>query len=522
MSLLYEFGMTPTDIKSSIIDSFSKYFNNSDNLEKYAITDLVGTWISYLTSNRNYPDSIKFIDTFVTIFNDAKRVNESETIDAYINWFPDLGQSISRFWSLYNSQTDLLQMCIEDFLEEALRIIGKTIEGLSKPFFKLLLHLNRIARHKTIDIIDIQSKDLGIVIDELINTTSLKDLLILQPNNIRLNQWRNIAYHHNSKIIEGRIFCSIKRNGNIEEFEITRDDLLEALKRILGIFRLIRISETLFCLDNIQQIQQKTDSQRESQLNVREESKLLEFYSALSSQGFSVTDLEYDATFAKLDVRDMEEYSDFPQRAIHSSQFLYNLWVFSQSNLLVLNYYLFTGEKYFTSEIKSSNFLKHESSNSTFSKMMEEVKFSYLNLEYRQDLNPFTNLNLSTAIKNHPHKFYSQLGEQIPIKEFVRQFTLSVFCNYLALRSEGIEDIKINIGKDGSMIRTETPRSLILHVPARIENKKLVIELIRLVKITINLYDTKLLKREIVIESKRNNQYYYKKDLIKEQLRTKE
>lgn len=294
ISLFYEFGMTPEDIKSAIIDSFSSYFKNVSNLQQYSISDLVGTWLSYLTLCNDYPDLIKYIELILQIFNGAKQADQERAIATYLKWFPELTQSISRFWSLYNNQTNIVHLCIEDFLEEALRVIGQSIEGLSKPFLKLLLHLNRIKRKKAVDFADIHSKDLGIVIDELISTGNLADLLILNPNNVRLNQWRNIAYHHNSKAVGGKLFCAIMRNGLLEEFEISKPDLFGILKRILAIFKLIRISETIFFVDNNQQIQLQLSVINESEINIREESKLLDFYSSLTSQGFNVIDLKYD------------------------------------------------------------------------------------------------------------------------------------------------------------------------------------------------------------------------------------
>ncbi len=517
MSLFYEFGMTPDEIKSSIIDSFSSYFKNPDNLNEFAVSDLVGTWLSYLTIYRDHPDSLKLIKMILDIFNDAKLVNETQTIEAYLEWYPELNQSISRFWSLYNSQNNIIDLPIEDYLEVVLRTIGQSIEGLAKAFLKLLLHLNRIRRNKSFNVEEIRSKDLGVIVDELINTTNLTDLLILRPNNIRLNQWRNIAYHHNSKVINGKIFCSIKRNNLTEEFEISRTEIFNVLKTVLAVFKLIRVSETIFLIDNIQQIESKSVTIKESQLNVREESKLLDFYSSLSSQGFKVTDIKYDAEVAKMELYDMEDYGDLHKRAIHSSQFLYNLWLFTNSKQLTINYHLFTGAKFFTSEIDSSNFIKHSNSNVDFLKLMEGVKFSFISVEFPQNKDPFQDLKLSDEIKNHPQIFYSQLGQKITIEEFSKQFILSVFCNYLALKSEGFQDIKISIGNDGSVAWTEKPKSILLTVPAPIENKAFQIILIELLDTTISLYDQMELKRDIVLEAKNTNKYYQKKSLIKDQ-----
>ena len=56
LSHFYDFGLTPEDIKQSILDSFSPYFVNQENLEKYAISDLTSNWLAYLSIYKEYPD----------------------------------------------------------------------------------------------------------------------------------------------------------------------------------------------------------------------------------------------------------------------------------------------------------------------------------------------------------------------------------------------------------------------------------------------------------------------------------
>lgn len=151
---------------------------------------------------------------------------------------------------------------------------------------------------------------------------------------------------------------------------------------------------------------------------------------------------------------------------------------------------------------------------------MRDVKYSFASAEFLQNKDPLTNLKFSDEIKNYPQQFYSQRGDKITVEEFAKQFTLSVFCNYLALRSEGLENIQINIGGDGSLTMAEQPKSLVLHQPAVIKSKELQIELIRLLEQMISYYDKMLLKKEIVDEAKNNNRYYQKKAMIKDHLMT--
>jgi len=519
ISLFYEFGFSPDDIKSSIVETFSDYFQNQRNLQKYAISDLVDNWLAHLTVYRDDPNALKSIDLILKIFNEAKQVNQDESIKSYVFWYPDIYQSISRFWSLYNSQAKLDELCLEDFLAESLRAIGQTIEGILKPFLKLLLQLNRIRRHKAYNSTDIQSKDLGVVIDELISTTELADLLIITPGSIRLNQWRNIAYHHNSKVINNEIICWYKKDGSNLDFKISRSDLLLTLKNIVLSFKIVRISETIICFDNFDEIQKLITYNIDNQINIREEAKLLSFYTPLNSQGFEILDLQFDKSTAVLKLRDLQEYLDFSKRAIHSSQFVYNLWVYTDSNKLIVEYYTFNGNKFLISEIKSDNFINVKKKSTKLSELLKEIEFTFVSTEFSQNKDPFSNLTFSKEIKNYPQNFFSQKGKKISLREFSKQFTLAVFSNYLAFASEGIKNVKINTGSDGSIARSDDQkRNILLHVPARIENKNLQLKLIELLGQVIELYEKGELQWKLVEEAKINNKFFYKKDLIKKQL----
>lgn len=511
--LLYEFGITPNEVKQLIIEQFQGYFQNQKNLRSHTINDLATTWHSFLTIQRDYKDTLKDIETILEIYNSAKATNNLLTFEAYAKWFPDFSQSITRFWSTYYGQKKYDELCNEDYLPEILLLIGQSIEGFAKPFLQFTLYLNRLKKGKVVDIEEIRNKDLGVIIDELISTSNLKDSLII--NNIRLNQWRNIAYHHNTKIINGKMFYYLKRNGITDEFETTREELKSTAKLIFNLFKLIRISETIFLVDNFDDIQKHIENSDTSQVNLRKESELLNFNFSISSQGFSISNLEYDENYAILDLVDLEAYSDIKEKAIHSSQFLYNLWLLTKSKQLKVNYYLPDRTKFFTSEITSSDF-ERANTNVSFHELMKKVQFTYINTDFKQSVNPFKNLIISKEITNCSPQFYSQKGDKISLKEFSKQFIQSVFCNYLALKAEGFNDIKINIENDGALVITKDPMTLIFMVPAIISSKDFQNLLIELLNKTILLYENKLLTLKIVNETKNSNDYYQKIAIIKD------
>lgn len=512
---LYEFGITPESMKDLIIEQFYDYFENKEQLNKKTIENLTTIWFSYLSIQKEFKSSLIYISHILEIYNSAKNNNCKDTYNAYAQWFPEFSQSTTRFWSIYFGQKKFDELSNEDYLSEIIQLIGQSIEGVAKPFLQFTLCLNRIKRNKNINITEIKNKDLGVIIDELISTSELSNILVI--NNLRLNQWRNIAYHHNTKIVNSKMYYYIKRNNTIEDFEISRSELKCIVKKIQNIFKIIRIAETIFFVDNQEGIQKEINDSDTTQVNLRKEAELLNFYNTINSQGFNVTDLEYDQNVATLKLVDLERYSDIIKKAIHSSQFLYNLWILTSSKKLKVDYYLFKGDKFFSSEISSKDFEKSSLENIPFYELMKGVKFTYLNKAIKQNINPFENLKLSDEINETIQQFYSQKGKKITIIEFIRQFTLSVFCNYLALEAEGFTYIKINIGSDGSMTIAKTPFSIVLFVSAKIKNKALQKLITEILNNTIKCYESNLLELSIVNEAKENNNYYDKITHIKDQ-----
>jgi hypothetical protein len=97
LKYFYEFGATPDEIKSEIITTFSRYFQNEDKIKELSINYLIDPWLSYLTIYRDFPDTLHFIEKIIKILNDAKIKNQQEVIKNYATHIPDFSQGISRY-----------------------------------------------------------------------------------------------------------------------------------------------------------------------------------------------------------------------------------------------------------------------------------------------------------------------------------------------------------------------------------------------------------------------------------------
>lgn len=195
------------------------------------------------------------------------------------------------------------------------------------------------------------------------------------------------------------------------------------------------------------------------------------------------------------------------------------MWAFTESNQLVIDYHLFNGDFFLTSEIDDRSFIE-SNEKTTLVDLLQNVKFIPHVIDY-QNLVPIDIIDLPSELKDKESSYLSQCGEKISLKEFANQFSLSVFCNFLVFLSEGFEEdeIKINVGRDGSLIIGEKDNIPILfHVPAIIESDILQKFIIKLIYLSIELYNNGKLKYEIVETAKKDNHFYFKKSQIRDKL----
>ncbi len=523
LELLYEHGAKPEEVKAQIIETFRPFISNYSRLESHAINKLVDTWVSFILLSK-YKSLFKYLPNILNIFNEAKTANTDLTFEAVIDWLPELNQATSKLWSMINLERDLKSLPLEDFTAEVLKLIGQILESLAKPYFQLLLQLTRIKRRKDADIEKIRKMDLGKVIDELISTTSLNKVLVAQYNSIRLNQWRNIAYHHTYRVEDKQIICWYNKSGSFEEFTISRRRLFSVAIFAHNVYKIVRIAETLFIVENIEEIRSKYAEKSRREVSLRDEAELFGITSKLNSQGFKVVELKIKRHRALLVVEDMMQNCDSDSRAIHSTQFLYSLYHLSKAAKLVIEYRLFGGEPYLRTEVANDICTKIESKELEYSEMASHLVFSFIHKKATNNINPFSDINISESEQNNKSTFYSQEGDIISTLDFIKLFTLNVFNDYMVARSEGFEvkEIKVVVGKDGGFIITDGKKGKFLFsIPASIKDSYLQEEICSKLNQLINYYENKVLDKQLIEETQIKNKFFLKKIMLKDKLKAK-
>lgn len=374
--LLYENGASPDDLKKLIIKTYQPYFENHDRLSEYSIDWLVSGWVNFskLKSNEWY---LANFEKCLALFNSAKIADENECIEAIAVWVPEINQAVTKFWSFKNLSRDLEELDLLEFSEESFGLIGQFLEGIIKSYLRLTVHLGRIVRGKSTLKADIIKLDLGGLVDELISTTNFPDLLQPPPWNIRLNQWRNIAYHHNSAVDGDIVSCWYGKEPNINYVSLSREDTLSVLKCVINIYNIFKNVEIIFIFDNLIEYQEACHKLGVTDIPIRSEVSHLELFSGISSQGFKVLEFSSNSDMSKLTLNDLIE-GDVKRRAIHSSQFLYHLWLHTKSKNVAIEYRKISGAPYLISSTTNSVCEKICDGDEEISYLADKVKFDLL------------------------------------------------------------------------------------------------------------------------------------------------
>lgn len=334
--LLYkamQYGVKPEEIKNVIIENFNPYFENKEILKKFSIDFLVPEFINFLKI-KNEKWLFIIFEKYYEILRKAKNVSEKNCYKSISYWYPNILDSDFKFWSIFNLQFDKNLLPDAEKVFDCFRNIGDIIEGLTKPYLNNLLSQIEIINNIILSFQEIEAFDLGKIVNRLILKSEFPELFVPPLLNIKINQWRNIAYHHSFKIVNDGIILCYGRGKNKKEMLVSHNDILEIARNVFNCLKVHKLAYNIFFVDNIEDIKEYLSNEG---YDPRFEGILINIASAIVSQGFEIVNLEKNVIEAKLIVKDLTDL-DLIKRASHSSQFLYSLWLMTKSKKLIIEY----------------------------------------------------------------------------------------------------------------------------------------------------------------------------------------
>jgi hypothetical protein len=364
-----EQGMSPTQVKQAIVDLLSPYFTDQKILNELAVELLVPDAVN-VSKIENDAWARAMFTNVLNEYRHAAASDRNACFETCANWEGKIQHGISEYWSGFYLEIDKGELPLEEFKYEVFRNIGMLIEACMQPLLKELLIQVRIRRGKLNPELGVEDLDLGLVVGELFDTSGYPELVAPPPHGIRLNQWRNMAQHHKTRVENGLIIGTYGRGSNEKEVKFKRDELLNALKRVFSIFSVIKTAASIFIVDNLSEYQSRVKD-----VDVRTDVKILHLAAAIATQGFELTDIsigEHSVTAVVKDVTDAVA----KERMFHASQFVYPVWSHFPTDEVIVEYLDKAGDLILTTVGKGSDCEEVSRKTKPFDEMANRVTFT--------------------------------------------------------------------------------------------------------------------------------------------------
>ena len=345
---LYNKGVTPDEIKDRIVSTLQPFFYNRNNLEKNAINMIVPDFINLNRLRGKYSGIDEDIKIVLSTYYDAISINSDLLHETIFELMPELIETGNKFWTFVHLERDKSKLEIFEFVKESFENIGDIIEGIMKIQIIENIAVNRILRKKPFDISKIKSTKLGILLEELIQTSNYPHLFKTQPDEIKFSDWRNIAAHKSYKIQSDLVLCRYGVSPNEKLITLSRPELFDRVNQIVRSLEVLNLSHKFFGFDNIDKFRPRQNTNH-IEPSGRDEMWLLFFLSGICSQGFEVLKFDYEPNGkALMIVKDLTE-QDPKMRGVHTSQFIYPIWLRTCAKDISIVYKLRNGNLYLRS-----------------------------------------------------------------------------------------------------------------------------------------------------------------------------
>lgn len=324
-------GIELPQIKKAVIELFKPYFENCDILQKLAMEALVPDAVTLIKLQSNIW-GLEMFKKCLASYRIAKEIDSTKSFQACARWENSISEGLSGYWSMANLELDKSKLKLADYTHEYFKIIGSLLESVLKPYLKALLHQISISIRQPMKYNEINCKDFGEVVTDLINDSGYPELFMPPPWNIKLSQWRNIALHFDYSIKRSRIICRYGKGRNVKKVILSRKGVSELAQLSFTIFSAVKLARTIYLIDNLKEVQKFGSRGKQ-----REEADFLNFSAAIAIQGFKIINYKSNKRKALIILQDVSSMDPYKRR-LHASQFVYPLWRITKSSLLEVEY----------------------------------------------------------------------------------------------------------------------------------------------------------------------------------------
>lgn len=351
----YEQGCSTQQLKEMVISKLAPLFSNKDNAEKYWTTAEMLSVFEFIIRYHYDGTFMQYLQEVLTTYRTALARDSEMVMQVICSTLFDFSQKENMMWTV---RENVKQLDSDDYDESVIRYmkhIGDTLEIGTKHVIAELYAIVLIANGKVPDYEKIQRFDFGVNIGNILAQEKFQGMLRTDPVDIKLSDWRNIAYHHTYRIIDrDTIVCTYGKQQ--KSFSISFNELLQYTGKIVKVSNVLNIARCIFVFDYDKEVADYKSAHDHTPIRFRPSILEENLRTSMMSMDFYLSKVRVNDNSAVAEITDLRNNGALRKdeqimRHIHASQFLYHLWDTYRKEEVHINYYSAIGQLIFSCSV---------------------------------------------------------------------------------------------------------------------------------------------------------------------------
>lgn len=242
---------TSKEVNEIIYNEFINLGCEKDEIFKHSTDIIPIEYVNIYKINQN-AKSKEMFNYFISIINDAYKVNEKQVIEIMFEYEEYLKSASDKFMINYSLEDDkenedLYEFCIIVFGE-----IGKLLEATIKPYLSIYLALIKVIENDYTSFSEIRCKTLGGLIYEIEENRHYRKNIVYRDSiyNIKLSDIRNICKHEEYMVVGNEVVCKYGKDLS-KEIRISRDQIIMLFRECSNKLGCMRVPLTIFIISKL-------------------------------------------------------------------------------------------------------------------------------------------------------------------------------------------------------------------------------------------------------------------------------
>lgn len=308
---LYQKGIGNSLIKKDIIDTLKPYFENLNELESNFTSSPLLSAYEYIKKYSEDEVFVKGLTDVLMYYRNALETDKDATIKVLLAKVDEFLESENKMWSIRNEKNEFdhqlhIELDIYDSVIKVFQITGSLLEINVRNIISELYGMSLIINNKEIDYQKICQNKFGTTIKLLLETGNLEEVLKIQPHDIKLSDWRNIAVHGSYYIENNQEIVMVWGEGvNKNTIKMNYEEFIIHFYQIMRSSNILNIARCLFVVDNLALLKEDSPAKLFKQ-KFRDDMLFNQIKISLASEGFRVMNIYADDIGLKMEIQDVQ------------------------------------------------------------------------------------------------------------------------------------------------------------------------------------------------------------------------